>query len=75
MKKLITLLLIVTSLNSFGQKKDSVLTDSTRFLSISDINRLAQKYQDIATFKEYQTFVWIMNQIIKDAIEERKKKP
>lgn len=75
MKKLITLLLIVTSLNVFGQKKDSVLTDSTKFLSVADINRLGEKYKDKATFRQYESFMMIMKEILRDAIEERKKKP
>jgi hypothetical protein len=74
MKKLFTLLLIITTLNVFGQKKDSVLTDSTKFLSLKDINVYSQKYKDVATWNEYQSFLNIMNAIIKEAIEDYKKK-
>jgi hypothetical protein len=70
MKNLLSLLLIAFSLSVFGQKKDSALTDSTKFLSISDISRYAQKYQDVATYKEYQSFLNLMNLILKDAIAE-----
>lgn len=70
MKKLITLLLIVVSLNVFGQKKDSVLTDSTKLISISDIVRLSAQYKDKATYNEYQSFLSIINLVIKEAIAE-----
>jgi hypothetical protein len=74
MKNLLTLLLIVFSLTVFGQKKDSVLTDSTKFLSLKDINVYSKKYKDVATWNEYQSFLNIMNAIIKEAIEDYKKK-
>jgi hypothetical protein len=70
MRKFITVLAISISLTASAQKKDSTLTDSTKFLSIKDISRISEKYQDLATFKEYQSFLTILNAVIKEAVAE-----
>lgn len=71
MKKLFTLILIVTALNASAQKKDSAqLSDTTKFISLSDISRLSAQYQDKATFREYQSFLNIINQVLKEAVTE-----
>ena len=56
-------------------KKDSVkskpvLTDTTKILSISDINRLAAPYQDKATYAQYSSFMQLMGLISDAAAKE-----
>jgi hypothetical protein len=72
--KLFFIILISISITATAQKKDTVLTDSTKFLSLADINRLSAKYKDVATYNEYTHFLNIMNAILKEAILEWKTK-
>jgi len=85
MKKLTLSILTIILLfsTSYGQvnKKDTTvaLTDTTRFISIGDLNRYWDSYKERVNGKQYEIFNAIYNAIINDAIKEwndkHKKKP
>jgi hypothetical protein len=75
MKKITTTFLLVITLviTSYGQAKDTTapkLTDTTKLFSVSDLVRLSEPYKDQHSYREYQSFVTVLNKIIADAIKE-----
>lgn len=82
MKKLTTLALLIISLNSFGQTKDTVVTYTTPLLSINDLARvdsLIQRKFTIAQQREYQEIAAFMQQLVNTKVDaynrENKPKP
>jgi hypothetical protein len=78
MKKLFTIIAILVSFISFGQKKDSSqngnskdsLTIQTKLLSISDIERISDSMKDKISARQYEYFMLTMNHIISVATKE-----
>jgi hypothetical protein len=81
MKKLFTIIAILFSFISFGQKKDTVrnsqtankdtvLTANTKLLSISDIERITNSMKDQISARQYEYFMLTMNHIISVATKE-----
>ena len=75
MKKLLTILFLSSGILCFGQKKDlqdslPKLTDTTKFLSISAINRISDGLKDRVSARQYDYWLQMMNQIITIAAQE-----
>jgi hypothetical protein len=82
-KTIIAFALVIVSLTSFSQKKDSVpqITDSTLLFSLRDINELdavIQKQFTISEISKYQTVLAFIRKMVADRVkelQEPKKKP
>ncbi len=76
MKKIILPLLLFLSINSFAQTKDSTveISDTTKILSVTDINRIASTLKTKVTAQQYEDISMIMRYIIETEIKELKDK-
>jgi hypothetical protein len=78
MKKLLTSLVIVLSLSTSAQSKkvDTIpnLTDTTKFISIADLNRLADTYKDKTSARAFENFNAVISGIVNELILEYRRK-
>jgi hypothetical protein len=77
MRTLTTAILILFSSICFAQKdstKPKQLSDTTVFLSISDLNRYSEPLKDQMSARQYETFVAGLNAVLKEAIAEWNRK-
>lgn len=87
MKKTITVLALIISLSASAQNDSNnkpkpipppTLSDSTDFISVQDINKWLETIQDKVSFKQYQDFMALINNLVdaarKDWMEQEAKK-
>jgi len=65
---------LLVSVLSFGQAKDTVITDSTPLLTIKHIDRVAKYLEDKMIAKDYNLVMAAMNALLQEAVTERKRK-
>jgi hypothetical protein len=86
MKKLITLLLVVITLNVSAQTKAPIKTDTaskkidsltanTRFISISDVGKALSQLEDKMTVTQAKTFDAIFQVIVQQLVKDYYNKP
>lgn len=71
-KTTITTALLLTLFVGFGQaKKDTAtLTDTLKFISLSDINRVSVHYADKTSYVEYSSYLKILNAVLLELANE-----
>ena len=81
-KTIIILSFLLAAIASNAQKKDSIpqsqLTDTTKYLSIRDVNEAVEGIKDKVTARQYEGFIQIWQYVIdvtsKDWADKHKKK-
>lgn len=71
-KTTITTALLLTLFVGFGQaKKDTAaLTDSTKFISLSDLSRASFGLQEKNNYRDYTAYLKILNEMVGTLINE-----